>query len=83
MNDTLKKKFEFVRSDMKCEDFTELATLSDIESIACECIKTNHNPEGCNLLVSFGKVLVSSPGKLPERIKGFLLHLDDAERVLA
>jgi hypothetical protein len=86
MDDNLKKKFEFVRSDIRCQDITELATRSDVESIACECIMRGSKVEGCNLLTEFGRLLEvnSSSKKLSEsKTRSFMMVLDDAEKRLS
>lgn len=80
MDANLKKKFEFIRSDINCDDWTGMATLSDVESIACECITTGHKHEGCILLESFTRLHVNR--KLPIYIREFLAHLDLAEKAL-
>jgi len=80
MEGNLKLKFDFVRSDIKSEDVTSMAILSDVETIACACINHGYKLAGCNLLTSFGRVLESPIGKRgDECIKGFLIHLDEAE----
>lgn len=80
MNADLKKKFEFVKSDVVNDDWTGMATLSDVESIACECITTGRKHEGCILLESFTRLHTNR--KLPIYVREFLAHLDNAEKVL-
>jgi hypothetical protein len=78
----INKRIEFIKSDISCKDVTEMATLSDIEAVACECILRGRRPEGCNLLTVFGRVLASRGTKQDEWLKELSLRLEDAERVL-
>jgi hypothetical protein len=81
MDDQIKKKFEFVKSDISCKDINHIPFLSDVESIAFECIKTNHKSEGFDLLITFGRMMERKNNE--GIIKEFLIMLNAAERVLS
>lgn len=72
-----------LKSDISCKDVEGMATLSDLETVACECIVKGRRFEGCNLLTVFGRVLGARGGKRDEWLKELTYRLDEAERVLA
>lgn len=72
-----------IKSDISCKDIESIATLSDIEAVACECITKGYKVEGCNLLTVFGRVLAYRGGKRDEWMTDLKYRLEEAERVLA
>ena len=72
-----------LKSDINCKDVEELATLSDLETVACACITKGRRYEGCNLLTVYGRVMGSRGGKRDEWLKELMYRLEEAERVLA
>jgi hypothetical protein len=80
----ISERIKNLRRDIINNDVECMATLSDLENVACECIKTNRKVEGCNLLVVYGRVLaMRGQQKRQEWLKELSLRLDEAERVLS
>lgn len=80
-NLNLDRRIEFIKSDVSCDDFNG-GTLIDVERIACACINNGSKVEGCNLLVSYGRILESRGGKRADNVKDFLMKLDAAKNEL-
>jgi hypothetical protein len=78
------ERIKNIKSDVEGDDWNGMATLSDVEFVACECITRNRRYEGCNLLTSFVLLTVFAKSKKREQyVLNLMSRLADAERVLA
>jgi len=77
------ERIKNLKSDFTNDDWSGMATMIDVEHIACECIVGCHRVEGCNLLSAYIRLTANSNSKrLDIYLREVLFHLDAAELVL-